>query len=138
MRVFFDTNVLVSGLVARGVCADLLRLVLAEHELVTSEFAIEELKRVLRMKFAATAQDLADAEALLRDEEVIATPSRTTIEVTRDPSDAWIVASAIAAEADVLVTGDRDLLELSANVPFPIVTPRGFWEMLRNRPANGA
>ena len=37
MRVFFDTNVLVSAFLTRGLCADLLRLVLTEHTLVTSE-----------------------------------------------------------------------------------------------------
>ena len=42
MRVFFDTNVLVSAFVARGLCADLLRLVLTEHTLVSSEAFLRE------------------------------------------------------------------------------------------------
>ena len=47
MRVFFDTNVLVSAFLARGLCADLLRLVLTEHTLVTSEVVLAELSDVL-------------------------------------------------------------------------------------------
>ena len=50
MRVFFDTNVLVSAFLARGLCADLLRLVLTEHTLVTSEVVLDELRDVLSRK----------------------------------------------------------------------------------------
>jgi predicted nucleic acid-binding protein len=42
VRVFFDTNVLVSAFLARGLCADLLRLVLTEHTLVTSEVVLDD------------------------------------------------------------------------------------------------
>ena len=52
MRVFPDTNVLASAFGTRGLCADALRLVLAGHELVTGEIVIEELRGVLRRKFA--------------------------------------------------------------------------------------
>ena len=49
----------------------------------------------------------------------------------RDADDKWVLASAIAGEADVLVTGDADLLEIAPRSPLPIVNPRGFWDMLR-------
>ena len=42
MRVFLDTNVLLSAFAARGLCADVFRTVLAEHELITSEFVLGE------------------------------------------------------------------------------------------------
>ena len=49
-----------------------------------------------------------------------------------DPADQWIIAAAIQGETEVLVTGDRDLLDVAAGeVPMSIVTPRGFWETLR-------
>ena len=47
MKVFLDTNVLVSGLATRGLCADVIRLVLAEHELIAGEVALKEVERVL-------------------------------------------------------------------------------------------
>jgi hypothetical protein len=50
VRVFFDTNVLVSAFLARGLCADLLRLVLTEHTLVGSEVVLDGLRDVLRRK----------------------------------------------------------------------------------------
>lgn len=66
MRVFPDTNVLASAFGTRGLCADVLRLAFAEHELLTGEIVIEELRRVLSRKFALPARAVAEVEAFLR------------------------------------------------------------------------
>lgn len=58
MKVFLDTNVLVSGFTTRGLCADLIRLVLAEHELVVGEVVLKELERVLTQKLELPAAPL--------------------------------------------------------------------------------
>ena len=50
MRVFLDTNVLVSAFATRGLCADVLRVVLAEHTFITSEIVLREVSRVLRTR----------------------------------------------------------------------------------------
>ena len=47
MRVFLDTNVIVSGFATRGLSSDVVRLLMAEHELLTSEVVLEETRRVL-------------------------------------------------------------------------------------------
>lgn len=44
MKVFLDTNVIVSAFGTRGLCADLIRLVIARHELTVSEVVLEEVK----------------------------------------------------------------------------------------------
>jgi predicted nucleic acid-binding protein len=52
-----------------------------------------------------------------------------------DASDRWVLTAAVDGKAHVLITGDRDLLELRESVPIAIVDPRGFWTMLsRGRP----
>jgi hypothetical protein len=51
VRVFPDTNVLDCALGTRGLCADLLRLILGEHETLTGEAVIEDLRGALRRKF---------------------------------------------------------------------------------------
>jgi len=50
MKVFADTNFLVSAFATRGLSVDVFQLVLAEHELMTGEFILTELQRVLRKK----------------------------------------------------------------------------------------
>jgi predicted nucleic acid-binding protein len=48
-----------------------------------------------------------------------------------DSDDEWIVAEAMAGDADMLVTGDRVLQELGKRAPLPIVPPRELWNVLR-------
>ena len=133
MRGFLDTNVLVSAFASRGLCADLVRHVLAEHELIVGEVVLAELRRVLRERIRLPRATIAEIEALLRDQVVVPRPPHPAAVEIRDPSDRWILASAIARHAEVLVSGDNDLLELRGRVPVSITSPREFWEMVRQR-----
>lgn len=131
MRIYFDTNVLVSAYVSRGICADLLRHVLTEHDLLTGEVNLVELRRILRDRFKATAERIDAVDAELRAETIIPRPSKPSSLAIRDPDDAWVLASAIDGAADLLVTGDDDLLAIAAKAPITIVNPRGCWQHLR-------
>ena len=133
MKVYLDTNVLVSALAARGLCADLMRLVLAEHEVLTGEVNLVELRRVLSTRFRAAAAQVDLVEELMRDQTVIAKPTALLPLAVRDPDDAWVLASAVAGQADLLVTGDADLLVLADQSPVAIVSPREGWLRLRER-----
>lgn len=131
MRVFLDTNVLVSAFATRGLCADVVRYVLAEHELIVGAVVLEELRRVLRTKIKLPSDVVAGIERLLRDQEVVPRPKKPSPVPVPDKSDRWVLASAVAGNADVLVTGDSDLLDLGDMAPLPIVDPRGFWTLVR-------
>lgn len=131
MRIFLDTNVLVSADAARGICADLLRHILAEHELLTGEVNLVELRRVLRERFHASPGLIDAVESELRDETIIPQPAEPSSVPVRDPDDRWVLASAIAGNADLLVTGDQDLLAVAGEASVEIVNPRGCWERLR-------
>jgi putative PIN family toxin of toxin-antitoxin system len=134
VRVFLDTNVLVSAFATRGLCADVMRQVLAGHELVIGEVVLRELRKALRMKLKLPPVTVTAIEELLRESEVIPRPRTPSELEVRDPDDRWVLASAIAGRADVLVTGDRDLLEVAARSPVRIIDPRGFWTLLRKSP----
>jgi putative PIN family toxin of toxin-antitoxin system len=138
VRVFLDTNVIVSAFTARGLCADLFRYVLAEHELLTGEVNLMELRRVLRSHFDASVGQMASVDAILRDQTIIAKPRAASSIRVRDRDDEWVLASAIAGTADMLVTGDKDLLAVAAQAPIRIVSPRDAWERLRGSPAGVA
>lgn len=131
MKVFLDTNVLVSAYTTRGICADLLRYILAEHELLTGEVNLVELRRVLRNRFHASPELTAAVEAELRDETIIPRPTMPSPLPIRDQDDRWVLASAIEGHADLLVTGDQDLLAIAPQSPVDIVDPRGCWDRLR-------
>lgn len=133
MRVFLDTNVLVSALATRGVCADVLRVVLSEHTLVTGEVVLRELGRVLSKRIGLPPGAVREIDAFLREHEVAPKPATRAAVPERDPNDQWVVASAIESHVDVLVTGDRDLLDIAAGAPIKIVDPRGFWNLVRRK-----
>jgi uncharacterized protein len=131
VRVFLDTNVLVSALTTRGLASDVFRLVLSEHELLTGEVNLVEFRRVLKRKMRVPARLIEEAERLLREQTIIPRPAIALEIKLRDPDDKWVLASAVAGGSDVLVTGDKDLLDLGRAAPLPILTPRSFWESLR-------
>ncbi len=132
MKIFLDTNVLVSAYTARGLCADLFRLILAEHDLLTGEVNLVELRRTLAKRFSATPQQIGAVEEQLREHVVVPRPAAPSSLVVRDVDDAWVVASACAGAAELLVTGDQDLLAVARTAPVPIVSPRAAWEQLRS------
>jgi putative PIN family toxin of toxin-antitoxin system len=128
-----DTNVLVSAFATRGLCADLFRLVAAEHELLCAEVVIVELERVLAARFKVPAATLTEITALLRSFEVVPKPTARSPVSVRDPDDAWVLASALVAHADVLVSGDKDLLAVGQLPTLRILDPRGFWTLVKSR-----
>ena len=132
MRVFLDTNVIASAVATRGICADVLQVVLAEHELVIGEHVLKELSRVLERKFRVSPDLVRETDEFLRGEARVIDEASPLDVPVRDPDDLRVLEEAVAGEADVLVTGDRDLLELPVPPPLPILSPRGFWDLLRD------
>ena len=131
MKVAFDTNVLVSAVATRGLCADIFNLALAEHQLIVGETVLAEVRRVLKQKMRVPDDVVGEFEALLRAEATVIAKAKTVSIVVRDKSDMPVLAEAISGKAEVLVTGDKDLLEVTAKVPLDILSPRGLWERLR-------
>jgi uncharacterized protein len=131
LKVFLDTNVLVAAFATRGLCADVLRTVLAEHELILAEVVLTEFRRVLASKFKVPAEGIRAAEAVFEGITPVPKPKKPSSLVIRDPADRWVLASAEAAGADVLVTGDEDLLSVAGDSRIRIASPRAFWELLR-------
>jgi putative PIN family toxin of toxin-antitoxin system len=134
VRVVLDTNVLVAAFATRGLCADVLRTVLAEHELFLATTVIEALTRALMEKLRVPEPTVGEIAAFLRASAALAEmPSRPAPVAIRDPDDAVILSEALSIGADVLVTGDKDLLEVGVVLDIRIIDPRGFWQLVRER-----
>ena len=133
MKVFADTNFLVSAFATRGLSADVFQVILAEHEIMTGEFVLAELYRVLTTKLKVSTKIAREAEQLLRQQYIEPVPDQPSEIQVRDEDDRWVLESALRAGAEILITGDKDLLDISDKVPeLKIVTPRTFWELIQN------
>ena len=132
MKVFLDTNVLASALTTRGLCAELFEVVLQSHELLTSDPVLRELERILPGKLGQS-EDVTEEFINLLHTHALLVNTEPPFPSLPDPDDEAIVASAIAGNANVFVTGDKALLELQSVEHLPIVSPRNFWEMLAGR-----
>ena len=140
MRFVLDTNLLVSGVISPGLPRRLINAAKArEFELCTSEVLLAELLDVLsRAKFAArlgqaglTPQGIVDD---LRRIAIVVSPAGVPRVVPTDPDDDHVIAAAVAAQADLIASGDRrDLLPLGSFQGIPIVSAREAVERLEAR-----
>jgi len=130
VKVFLDTNVLVASVATRGLCSELLELVIHDHELLTCQPVLSELERVLADKLRIPSPVITGFIGLLKSEARIVEPGEHPAVSIKDAADLPILASAVSARADVFVTGDRELLGLRRIGDLPIVSPRDLWLQL--------
>lgn len=130
MRVFLDTNVLASAFATRGLCEDVLREVLATHELIVSPLLLDELERVLRKKFNLLRVLASEILKFLKQETLLYEAGALPALEIKDRGDLILLSSALMGKADIFVTGDKELIELRKVKSLQVLSPRAFWEKL--------
>jgi hypothetical protein len=129
VRVVLDTNVVASALLWGGTPERLIALAgEGSLECFTSEALLAELAGILgRSKFAAKLgqKNLSAAEIVARYREIAETVEAAPIDeaALRDPDDAAVLACALAARAEAIVSGDDDLHALRSYQGIPILSP---------------
>jgi hypothetical protein len=138
LRAVLDTNVIVSSVISKKGAPFL--LIHAWHEtrfvLITSESIIREVERVLSAPKLKEAFHLTDArivrfvETLRKNTILVLGKSQVRGIIPSDPSDEMFLAAALDAKADIIVSGDKHLLNLANFRNIPILTPRQFIDRL--------
>lgn len=131
IRVCLDSNVLVAAFSARGLCSDVLAHVLSEQRLVLPDAVRDETLRILTDKFKLPSEALDSVVAVLDRCEAAAASGDPSPVPVRDPDDERILADAAGAGVQVMVTGDKDLLDVAEQSPIPILSPRAFLMLTR-------
>jgi putative PIN family toxin of toxin-antitoxin system len=134
VRLVFETNVIVAGIVAEGLCREILEIHVPEHTVLLSDDLWNELVSTLRRKFDLAPDDLPIL-ALYRQHAQWCESTRLEEPVCRDPDDDRVLATALAGEAEAIVTGDADLLTLGSYAGVAILSPRDF--LIRLGPTAG-
>ena len=129
MRIVIDTNVLLSGLFWEGAPHALLAQArTGALDLVTSPELVDEFANVIhRRKFTAILQRTSrtperSIEELQELAEIVIAPPLSK-PVCRDPDDDAVLACALAAQVDAIVSGDDDLLALKQFQGIAVLTP---------------
>jgi len=135
LRVVCDTNVLVSAFIAAGPPSRILEEVIADRlELVLARPVMVELERILTEKLGFKMDRWVKVEELLVDlaSEVVPEPGATAEAITGDPDDDVILACAVTAGVDVVVSGDRcHLLPVGEHRGVWVITPQALLAELR-------
>jgi len=132
LRVVLDTNVLLSGIAYPGSIPGKIMAAWRHGsvEVLLSTFILDELRRVLprlSSRHGLSPAEVDDLIDILSIQAELVDPVPLDESELRDTNDLPVLGSLLAAHADYLVTGDKDLLALAER--FPIITPAQFWAM---------
>jgi putative PIN family toxin of toxin-antitoxin system len=131
MKIILDTNVIIAAFATQGLCQSVFELCLEKHILLISNELLNEVKENLRKKLKLPEKLSAEIYKYIKNNSM---PGESNIQIDsgcRDPDDFHILALAVKMKADYIVSGDKDLLELSTIQKTKIVSPRDFWKMER-------
>lgn len=135
LRVFVDSNILISALLAAtSVAGQVLTRVLTDHHLVLCDYGLAEVTQVMRRKFPASMPKWESFLTVL-DCEIVPTPVDLTMVAGPDIRDAKgrpILVSALIAQPDAFVSGDRDFHTPDIAEYLTVYTPRQFLDRFGN------
>ena len=125
MKVFLDTNVWLSATVFSGLCEAIVMECHQRDWLLTTPLVRQEAHEVLDRKFAQVLRARALFDAIWSEAACVADVAKPA-----DDNDARLVSAALAAGADVFVTGDRRVLGWGAQGAMQVLSPRDTWTLL--------
>ena len=129
MRVVFDTNIFISALAIPGSSAEkaILKIINGEDVLFTSRTLLDELLSTLAGKFSHDTEQLSRVAVNLTEmSELVKTGRR--LNVLKDDPDNRVLECAVAGKADLIVTGDKEMLRLKDYNGIRIVTLKDYLE----------
>ena len=127
MRVVVDTNVLISAQIStQGASRRLLNRLIADHDVILSDVILGEVAETLLTKFSYDSALVSNVIVELMKVVEIVEPVTFEEQICRDPDDDAILGTAVAGNADCIVTGDSDLLVLDRFRDVDIISPSEF------------
>ena len=128
MKIFLDTNVIISAFITHGYAAELLEYCLINHKIYTSDFIIEEVKKNLKTKFEYSDEEIGEVINFIKSNFIHIDKYKKLKEIiSRDVADDNVLAAAAFEKVDRIVTGDKDLLIIKNYKNIKILSPRDFW-----------
>jgi len=131
MKVILDSNVLIAAAISRGLCESVMELCIENHEIFLCSAILREVREKLSGKLKFPVKLTNEYIRTLRENAHMRRP-KPVQGICRDPNDDMILGLAERVQADVIISGDKDLLVLKSHQETRILTPRQFWEACRD------
>jgi len=129
MRILVDTNVIVSGLIAKGACFEILEDMVYSHTPIVTPFILSECQEVLLQKFHLSKPAVGKLLNVIKVYFKKGENSTRLINVCRDSDDNQILADALINKVDVIFSGDIDLLVLEKYEGIRIIASKDYWKL---------
>ncbi len=121
MKILLDTNILISAFVFGGAVGNLLNLLMAlDYEMYVSDYVDGEFREKLKRRWPDKANIVYEKYRTMPF--VFCDSTEQVLCDLRDPKDNPVLSDALYHQVDVLLTGDKDLLESGAKYPM-IISP---------------
>jgi uncharacterized protein len=129
MRILVDTNVVVSGLIAKGACFEILEDLVYSHTPIITPYILTECQEVLLHKFHLSSATVKALLSVLDRHFVKGNSSTDLRKVCRDPKDDQILADALFNQVEGVLSGDKDLLSIERYEGVRIISPQDYWKL---------
>ena len=130
--VVLDTNVIISSIFWIGNSHKIVNLAIAQKITnFTSQKLLDELAKVLRKKFKVPEDIIEEQIALVAKYSQITEPKITVKAVKEDPSDDKVLECALSCNANYIVSGNWQLLDLKTYKGIKIVKPKEFLDLMK-------
>ncbi|MEW6558188.1 MAG: putative toxin-antitoxin system toxin component, PIN family [Elusimicrobiota bacterium] len=131
MKIVIDANVIIAAFATHGLCSDIFELCLVQHDIFLCDTLIQEVRNGLLKKIKVPRNIVENIVNFLESKIHRVKPSEVDKHICRDSKDIMVLGTAESINADIILTGDKDLLILKTYKNIKIVTPRQFLELLK-------
>jgi putative PIN family toxin of toxin-antitoxin system len=129
MRILVDTNVIISGLIAKGACYEILEDLVYSHTPLITPHILAECQEVLLHKFHFTKPTVKSLLYVIERYLKKGERSGKLLNVCRDADDNQIFADALINKVDIIISGDKDLLSIEKYEGIRIISLKEYWKL---------
>lgn len=129
MKILFDTNVLIAAFLKGGSSYEVIEEAIHEHEIYYTTFVISEFRRVLRNKFHYPKSLINEFVIFIEKFFIKGITADIIDNICRDSVDDQVLADGAINQVNVIITGDKDLLNLKTHKEIRIIHPSEYWNL---------
>ena len=121
-----------SAFISRGISAEIFRIILKEHNLIVGDVVLSELKRILSDKLKMPSKQVNNILNFLNSFDMFNYSNKPSPFELRDKDDENILVLALKSNSDVLVTGEKDFLDVRDRLNIKVLNPREFFQLVKS------